>query len=270
MASGDKEHKMLFDIRGKRRNVVKAVYAVLAVLMGLSLFLVTGIGSIGSLFDSGSESNNGAQIYEEQAERIEGKLVKSPEDPELLLALTRAQLNAGNQMVETNAEGQTVLTNETIQMYQQASGTWSEYLKATKEPSPSGAQLIAPTFVTLAEAARSAPQFEENMDAAAEAAEIVAKQRPSVNSLSTLSYYQYFAFNKKAAERARAEAAALSKGKIERERLNNALDEYKKRAEEVEKQFKELAAAEKAAGNQGGKEKLENPFGGLGGTTLGE
>jgi hypothetical protein len=268
MASGDKEHRMVFDIRGKRRNVVKVVYAVLAVLMGLSLFLVTGLGSLGSLFGGGSESGNGAVVYEEQAERLERKLVKSPEDADLLLALTRAQLNAGNQTVEQNSEGATVITVETVQKYREASDTWSEYLKATNEPSPSGAQLIAPTFVTLAETSRSGSEYEENMRAAAEAAEIIAEQRPNLNSLSTLAYYQYFAFDKPAAEKARAEAVALTNGKIERENLENQLDEYKKRGGEVEKQLKAFEAANKASG--AGKESLENPFGGLGGTSLGE
>jgi hypothetical protein len=259
---------MVFDIRGKRRNVVKVVYAILAVLMGLSLFLVTGIGNIGSLFDSGSESGAGAVVYEEQAERVEKKLVKSPEDPDLLLALTRAQLNAGNQLVEQNSEGATVITTDSIQKYREASEAWSDYLKATDEPSPSGAQLMAPTFVTLAEAGRSAPEFEANMNAAAEAAEIVAEQRPSINSLSTLSYYDYFAFKKKGAEKARAEAVALTQGKFERENLENTLDEYKKRAGEVEKQLKALEKQNKELGT--GKESLENPLGGLGGVGLGE
>jgi len=34
MASNDGEHRMLFDIRGRRRkNVVRVVYAILALLM---------------------------------------------------------------------------------------------------------------------------------------------------------------------------------------------------------------------------------------------
>lgn len=267
MAAGDKEHRMVFDIRGKRRNVVKVVYAVLAVLMGLSLFLVTGAGNIGSLFGGGSEAGAGAVIYEEQAERLERKLVKSPEDPELLLALTRAQLNAGNQLVETNSEGATALTTEAVQKYREASATWSEYLKATKEPSPSGAQLMAPTFVTLAESSRSGPEFEENMQAASESAEIVADKRPNLNSLSTLAYYRYFAFDKPAAEKARAEAVALTTAKFERENLENQLDEYKKRAGEVEKQVKAFNAASKSSGTS--KESGGNPFS-LGGTSLGE
>lgn len=271
MAQGNKEHRMLFDIRGKRRHVVKVVYAILAILMGLSLFLVTGIGNIGSLFGGGgSESNGNAVVYEEQAQRIERKLAKSPEDPELLMALTRAQLNAGQQLVQTTSEGQIALTPETIQQYRLASDTWFEYLQATDEPSPSGAQLMAPTFVTLAEAGRTAAEFEENMDAAAEAAGIVAKKRPTLNSLSTLAIYQYFAFERAAAEKTRAAAIAQTNGKFEREKLENQLDEYKKRSGEAEAQLKELERANKATGGQESKEKLENPLGGLGGTGLGE
>ena len=268
MASGDKEHKMVFDIRGKRRHVVKFVYAVLALLMGLSLFLVVGPVNIGSLLGNSNESGNGAKIYEEQAERIERKLAKSPEDSNLLLSLTRAQLNAGNQLVEQNSEGQTVLTESTVQKYREASESWSKYLTATSQPSASGAQLVAPAFVTLAETARTGSQYEENMKAASEAAEIVAKQRPSINSLSTLSYYQYFAFDMSAAEKARAEAVALTKTKFERENLENQLDEYKKRAAGVEKAINAFNKANE--GSSAGKESLENPLGGLGGASLGE
>jgi hypothetical protein len=268
MASGNKEHRMVFDIRGKRRHVVKVVYAILALLMGASLFLVVGPVNIGSILGNSSESGNGAKIYEEQAERIERKLVKSPEDPNLLLSLTRAQLNAGNQLVGQSAEGQVVLTEESVAKYREASESWSKYLDATNEPSASGAQLIAPAFVTLAETSRTGVQFEENMQSAAEAAAIVAKQRPSINSLSTLSYYESFAFDKPAAEKARKEAVALTKAKFERENLENQLDEYQKRAAEVEKSIKSFN--KQSEGSGAGKEALENPFGGLGGSSLGE
>jgi len=263
------EHRMVFDIRGKRRHVVKVVYAILAILMGLSLFLVTGAINVNTLFgNGGGESGSGAKIYEEQAQRIERKLVKSPEDPELLLALSRAQLNAGNQSVEQTSEGQLAITEEAVQWYREASESWSKYLAATDEPSPSGAQLIAPTFVTLAESAPSAPQFEENMTFAAEAQQIVAEKRPSLNSLSTLAIYQYFAFEPAAAEKTREEAIALTNGKFERENLENQLDEYKKRSAEAEKQLKALEKQNKELGT--GKQALENPLGGLGSPSLGE
>lgn len=271
--AGD-EHRMVFDIRGKRRHVVKFVYAILALLMGLSLFLVTGIGNISDLFGGGSESGNGAVVYEEQAQRIERKLVKSPEDPELLTGLMRAQLNAGNQLVEQNSEGQTVLTAETISQYQQASDTWSKYLGATeeanKDPGAGPAQLIVQPLVTLAESGGGGAEFEANIAAAAEAQEIVAKQRPSLNSWSTLAIYTYFTFDYPAAEKAEEEAIKLATSKAQRETLENQMGEYKKRAKAVQKEFKALEEANKkaseASGGQAGKEALQNPLGGLGGS----
>lgn len=272
MASGNKEHRMVFDIRGKRRHVVKVVYAILALLMGASLFLVVGPVNIGSILGNSSESGNGAKIYEEQAERIERKLVKTPEDPALLLSLTRAQLNAGNQLIGQGAEGQTALTEETIRSYREAGETWSKYLEATDEPSATGAQSIAQPLEILATyASRTGTQYEENMKEAISAAQIVAKQRPSLNSLSILAYYAYLGFENATAERARAKAVGLAKGKFERENLENKLDEYKKLGAERKKQIAAFEAANKAnKGSGAGKEALENPLGGLGGSSLGE
>ena len=73
------ERRMVFDIRGRRRHVVKFVYAVLALLMGASLFLVVGPVNINSLL-GGSSTSNGAGALEEQAESIERKLKKDPGD----------------------------------------------------------------------------------------------------------------------------------------------------------------------------------------------
>ncbi len=268
MASGGKEHRMVFDIRGKRRHVVKAVYAVLALLMGASLFLVVGPVNIGELFGSSSSSSSAAAQFEEQAERIEVKLKKSPEDASLLGNLTRARVNAGNTAVETNSEGQTVITTDTVQQYQLASAAWSEYLKATEEPNSGLAQLMAPTLITLAEAS-GLNEFEANVDAAAEAQEIVAEQRPSIGSLTTLAIYQYFTFDYAKARQTEAEAVALAQGKFKREQIENQLQPYEKRAKELQKQLKELQEASKGAGG-GSKESLENPLGGLAGGSLGE
>lgn len=264
MASGGDEHRMVFDIRGKRRNVVKIVYAILAVLMGLSLFLVTGAGSIGSLFGGGSETNSGATLSIEQAERIERKLKKSPEDTDLLAALTKARLNAGTNSAEQTVEG-VALTPESIDQYQLASAAWSDYLGATAEPSVGIALQMAPALVSLAENS-SIGEFESNITAAAEAQQIVAKQRPSINSLSTLAIYQYFTFDYPAAQKSEKEAVALAKTKSEREEVEKSLEPFEKRAKEAQKNINRVKAASK--GN--GKEALENPLGGLGGGTLGE
>jgi hypothetical protein len=264
---------MLFDLRGGRRGkMVKVVYAVLAVLMGSSLFLTVGPVNIGELFGGGGGSSNAAEPYEEQAERIQVQLKKEPTNPDLLLSLTRAQINAGNAGVAINSEQQREYSTEAVQAYQEADQSWSEYLKATKEPSASLAQLVAPMMVTLAEFSTSYPQADLRIQSAADAQRIVAEDRPTVNSLSTLAFYTYFTGNFPAAEKARAEAKALAKTKAEREEIDKALDGYKEGATKYVAAKAKAEKEQKAAGGSGSPESLENPLspGGLGGGGLGE
>lgn len=262
------EHKMLFDLqRGRRKTAVKVVYAVLAVLMGASLFLVVGPLNIGELFNSNSTSSgDAAKPYEEQAERLEVKLKKDPEDPRLLEGLTRARVTAGNNLLSLEPDEEDLAN--AVQQYQLASSSWSEYLEATKEPSAGTAQLIAPTLLALAERSRTYEQAQRNIEAASEAQEIVADQRPTLNSYSTLALYTYFTGDFKAAEAAQAEAAKLTREKYEREQLSKQMEEVKKNAEKFQATRKQAAAAEKAAakGNGGKPESLENPANALSGT----
>jgi tetratricopeptide (TPR) repeat protein len=276
VASGDKEHKMLFDLRGgRRRNVVKVVYAVLAILMGTSLFLTVGPFSIGELFNSGSSSGDAAKPYEEQAERIEAKLKKTPQDPDLLLSLTRAQINAGNAQATVEPNGERVFTPDGLQEYQKAYQSWSEYLKATDEPNSGLALVVAPMLFQLAEFSRTYPEASTRVQSATEAQEIVVDQRPNVNSFTVLASYVYFTGDYDAAEKARAEAKKVAGSKPEREAIDRQLDAYKKSADRYLKAKKKAEAAEKAARAGGGgnaaPESLENPLSpSLGGGGLGE
>lgn len=259
MASNDGERRMLFDIRGRRKNVVKVVYAILALLMGLSLLLLAGPG-LGSLFNS-SSGNDAAAQFEEQAETVERKLVKTPEDPELLLSLTRARINAGNSSAVIDPEtGGAALTPESRQQLALASEAWSKYLKAADEPSPAGAQLAASALFGLAQTSRSGPEAEANVRAAAKAQEIVAGQRPSLGSLSTLAIYRLYSFDYDGAARARKEAEPFANTKFERENLGNEFDQTKKSAEEFEKQLQEIEKEAKKAREEG-KPSVANPLG---------
>jgi hypothetical protein len=266
MASGGKEHRMVFDIRGRRKHVVKVVYAVLAVLMGASLFLVVGPVNLGGLLGNGSSSSSAAAQFEEQAERLERKLAKTPEDPDLLTGLVRARIFAGNQLVSVNpSTGETLPTIASVQQLSKASQAWSEYLKTTKDPAPGTAQLVAPALVTLAQTSRSNPEVAANINAAAEAQQIVAEQRPTLNSLSTFAFYEMYTFDFAAAEKAGDEAMKLANTKFERENLENQLKETEKRAHEFQKQLKtEAKEAKKGGGKPAEKESLENPLGGFG------
>jgi len=262
---------MLFDLRsGRRGSMVKVVYAVLAVLMGASLFLTVGPFSLGELFGGGNSAGDAAEPYEEQADRIEVRLKKEPQNPDLLLSLTRAEINAGNAGTTVEPNGAQSLSTEAVEAYRKADQAWSDYLKATDEPSSGLALVVAPMQLTLAELATSYPEAETRIHAATEAQKIVAKDRPTVNSLSTLSFYTYFTGDFKAADKARAEAKQLANTKAEREAIDKQLDEYEKNASSY-LTAKKKAEKEQKAGGGGAPESLENPLSpSLGGGGLGE
>lgn len=274
MASGN-EHRMVFDIRGKRRHVVKAVYAILAVLMGASLFLVVGPVNIGNLIGSnnGSESNLAAE-YEQRAERIETELRKQPGDDQLLAALTNNRMLAAQQSYGTGPNGEPLPTVESRTQYQKASAAWSEYVEAADEPSASLAQRMGGVLYTLAQISRTYQEAEANMIAAAGAQKIYAEQRPTLNSLSTQALYTLFSGNFKEAEELNAAAEKKATSKFQREQLGNQFEAAKKSATEFQKTRAESEKAAKEASKNGGgganPESLENPGGILGGNGLAE
>jgi hypothetical protein len=259
MASkNDGERRMLFDIRGRRKNVVKVVYAILALLMGLSLLLLAGPG-VGGLFSQGV-SNNAADQLEDQVERIEVKLRKDPQNPDLLLNLTRAKISTGNALVEGNPEtGEIVYTPESRQQLIEAGETWSKYLKVTEQPNAGAAQLTAGALFGLAQSSRTGSEAEANVRAAAQAQAIVAKARPSLGSLSTLAIYRLYSFDYDGAEQARKQAVPYANTKFERENLDKELEQIEKRAREFEKQLAEIDKAAKEAQAKG-EPSVANPL----------
>ncbi len=255
---------MLFDTRGRRKHVIRVVYAILAILMGASLFLVVGPVNIGSLLGNQSSSSSAAQVFDEQAERIERRLAKNPTDEALLLALTRARINGGNAQIEVKegTETQTVpvAARDDFEAGLQA---WNRYLKqAGDEPNPTVAQLVGTSFIRLAESSSSLREAEAYVATATAAQKIAAEQRPSLGSLSTLAIYQYFNGEFAAGDETAKRAAAKSPSKAEAKTVENQLAEYRKRGKQLAKQEKQLAKVEKETS----KERLTNPFGGLGGS----
>jgi hypothetical protein len=267
MAQGSKENRMVFDIRGRRRHVVKAVYAILALLMVASLFLVTGAINIGSILGTNTTSESAASSLEQQAENIEAKLAKTPGEENLLANLTRTRVAVANTLI-TNGAGESVSGVEEVEhQLALASEDWSEYLKVASKPSAGLAIQVAPALFQKAEFSTTGAESLENVKIATEAQQIVAEVRPTLNSLSTLAFYALFAQNYKAAEEAKVEASKLANSKFERESFENKYVEVKKNAKQFGKGLESEKAAKKSSA---GKESLESPFQGLGGTSLGE
>lgn len=255
------ERRMVFDTRGKRKHVIRVVYAILALLMGASLFLVVGPVNIGALLgNSSGGGSSSAQIFDERVERLEQRLAKNPKDEQLLLGLTRAQISAGNAHIEPVAETEVpTVPLEARKKFEAAAQTWHRYLKqAGDEPSAGAAQLVAGSFFRFAEAAPGNPaELKANIALATAAQKIVAEQRPSVGSLSSLAIYEYFKGDFAAGDQA-AKQATAKVSKAEAKKVEEQLDEYRKRAKKFQKGAKEAAKQEQKAG----KEALQSPLGG--------
>jgi hypothetical protein len=262
------ERQMLFDLQGRRRKVVKVVYAILALLMGLSLLLIAGPLPFGDIFGAQDAQELAREQAEEREDRIQVKLAKEPENPELLASLARAQVAAGSSLAEQTPTGEIALTVEARQQFEQAASTWTEYLELTDEPSPNLAQQMAGTLLSLAQTAPSGDEAEANIKAWAQAQQIVADQRPSIGSLSTLALYLPFTFDYAAAKEAAVEAKKLASSKFQRQQIDNQLEESEKRAREFQKSLKEEEQLNKQlqesqqGGEAGGADgSFQNPFG---------
>src|SRR5262249_47490550 len=144
---------------------------------------------------------------------------------------------------------------------------WSQYLQQTDSPNPSAAPLVANAYFNLAESSRTLEEAETNVEGAAAAQRIAAEARPSLGSLSTLAIYEYYSGNFAAGDSATKKAAGMA-SKSEAKEVKKQLAEFRKRGEAFQKQKREVAKLEQGQG----KEALQNPFGGLAGSTgsLGE
>jgi hypothetical protein len=259
----DDERRMLFDIRGRRKNVIRVVYAALALLMGASLFVAVGPFSLSEIGSLGGSGSSAGEIYEDQAERIEERLAKNPDDPGQLLALTRARLSAGQVSAESDpATGTTVLTPEAIEQYELGHKAWNRYRKvAGDDVSAPVAGLVANSFFSVAEQSEELRAIEENIEGATEAQRIAAETTPNVNTLSTLAIFEYFNGEFDTGDKTAKRAASEATSKSQRKTVEKQLQSTRKRAETWDKR-RAKAAKEQA---KLGKEQLQNPLGGLSG-----
>jgi tetratricopeptide (TPR) repeat protein len=260
--AGDGERRMLFDIRGRRKHVVRVVYAILALLMGASLFVVVGPFNLAEVVGGGGTSS-ADEVFDEQVERIEGRLAKDPKDEALLLSFTRANISAGNAKSEEELEGESPqLSSDARNNFQRALQTWNRYLKVVgDEPNPVAAQLVGSTYFRLAEVgSASVQEIESNIDAAVKAQRIAAEERPNVGSLSSLAIYEFFNGNFEAGDKATKQAMASVPKGAEAKTIKQQLGEYRRNAKQYVKSLEQAAKRQKESGGA----QLQNPFGGVG------
>jgi hypothetical protein len=122
---------------------------------------------------------------------------------------------------------------------------------------------MAPNLIVTAEHARTVPEAKANVEAAAEAEKIVADQRPSLNSLTTLAFYEAILGHNAKARELGHKASKYASSKFQRENVENEI----KRFEETGKKFQELVKESEKTEAGAGKAALE---GGSPGSVLGE
>jgi hypothetical protein len=255
----DDERRMLFDIRGRRKNVIRVIYALLAILMAASLFVAVGPFNLAEVIGTGG-TGDAAEALQDQAERIEGRLEKAPKDEQLLLSLTRARIGAGNALTDEDpATGTRTVTAEAEAEYEKAMEAWDRYLAQADEPNPTAALLVATTSFSVAESAETLGDIEEAISAAVAAQRIAAGARPTVGSLTTLAIFEYYNLEFDAGDRTAKRAAAEAPSKSAAKRVEKQMATYRKRTKQWAKQVEQLKKAQKDQG----KEALENPLGEL-------
>jgi hypothetical protein len=264
MANKSSEHRMLFDIQGKRKRVVQVVYALLAVLMGLSLFTVVGpsAGFLGDIFGTNS-SSTGASIYDDQATKLQAQLRKDPNNQQDLLLLSRARYNAGQQLLisaqQSGSGDPTAILNE----FQKSADSWDRYLAThPAKPSLTLAPLVAQAYSILTRfGSTSASDFRHNAKSGAEAQRLATQAKPTVNNLFLLAQAEYLAFNYAAGDKAGKQAAQKTPA-TQRKVVSQQLAQARTQAKKQEKQ---VAAAAKVEAKQGKQQLQQGSLGGLSG-----
>jgi tetratricopeptide (TPR) repeat protein len=280
---------MLFDLRSPgRRNLIRVVYAILAVLLGGGLVLF-GIGGEGGGFLSdvgGGGGGNGGNVFEDQIDDAEARLAQNPQDTAALAELVQLHYQAGSNQIEVDEEsGSQSLTEEGEQQLQQSADAWDRYLKLTEkggQPPASGVSSIAvQTFSVLADASFSeAISSTSGTDAldrandaitswsdAAEAQRILAEGQPAGQAYANLAFFLYrsgdIAGGDQAAARAVQEAEPNERAAIEQQ-LKQTKTQGEQLTQAIAQLNKQQTQTQHAAGGAAGG----NPLEGLGGGGL--
>ncbi len=148
---------MLFDIRGKRKRLIQVVYAFLALLIAFGLVgLGIGGSANGGILDAlglGGGSSNSDPQYQQQIDNANSTLATKPGDTKALLTVARYSYLNGQQQMDTNDQGQPVVTDSAAASFGDATDAWERYLAAlpkNEQPNPAVAGLIAQAYENIA------------------------------------------------------------------------------------------------------------------------
>jgi hypothetical protein len=245
---------MLFDLRGgKRRRLVQVVYSLLAgsFLIGFVIFGVGsgGAGGIGDLFGGGSSGSNASQ-YDDKINAVEQKLQQNPHDQTALVQLATTEFFKGKAELGAPdpSTGIPTLTDTAHTDLGASIDAWERYLKIAKQPDAGTAQSLVTAYILLNDA-----------PGAVRTQKIIAQAKPSQSSYGNLAEFLYAELKIGAGDAAAKKAVALAPASV-RKQTQQQLDQA---GAQARKQKKQQAKAPKGAGSTA----LQNPFGGVGGSS---
>ncbi len=197
---------MLFDLKGKRRRAVQGTYLLLAVLMGGGLVFF-GIGSdvSGGLFDAFSENPDGGGTSSLVAERVakaDQRLRVNPRDEIALKDAIRGHYQLAADTADPNTGS---FPPQARPELGRAAAAWERYLAL--RPKAVDSSLAGLMLQVYSEAGLNRPA------GAAQAAEMVARARPSASAFLQVATYATLAGETSKADRAGRKAVDLASAK---------------------------------------------------------
>jgi len=260
---------VIFDLKsGKRRRVVQVVFGFLAFVFFIS-FVGFGVGSdvTGGIFDAlgigGGNSSGSDPQFEQQIEDAQTAVNANPKSGSAASDLIGAYYaSATSSGVTTDQQtGQVSISEDAHNDLLQAAQAWDDYFK-TEPAQPS---------VAAAASAVQVFQLLNDAGGAAQAQEVVAGDQKSAAAYAQLAFYLYADLQIDKADKVAKQAVAASDS-TNRKQIEKSLQAYHDQAVKFQKQQQQQqrqAQQQGGGGATGGGAQLENPFGGLGGTTGG-
>ena len=178
---------MLFDLRGRgRRTTIKVIYVTLALLLGGGLVLF-GIGGdvSGGLVDAITErgtGDTGEERFEKQEADALARTQRTPDDPQAWAELARARVQLATFGDRYNANTDEY-SEEGAAKLREATAAWEKFLElepSMDEEAASLATRMVRAYIGLGE-----------LEEAVRAQEIVAEDRESVGTYSSLAVLAY-------------------------------------------------------------------------------
>ena len=209
---------MLFDLRGAgRRNTVRVIYLMLAVLMGGGLVFFGVGGSVGGGLLNAVNSNGsggGGDALAKQARQLEARVRRNPANEHLWAQLAQTQFEDASS--GSNYDQNTGFTASGKVKLKAATSAWARYVSSNPaKPDYAIAAQMVQAYGTLGRG---------GLGVAAQ--EIVTDAQPSSGSYEQLAQYAYAAGQTRKGDLAAAKAIALAP-KDQRNTVKSNIDEFK-------------------------------------------